>query len=412
MADNPYRPGAAHPPPYLAGRDVERQEFSRLLKQSPVLENLVLTGIRGIGKTVLMREVLRKDAVENGWIWAGSDISEAVSVSESHFARRLLTDLNTFSGDWAYTFEERHPLGFTDVPERRKVCFDYQTMMALFEQVPGLTSDKIKQILLIAWDLMKENMPDKKGIIFAWDEAQNLADQSKDKQYPLGVLLDVFSSLQSQGVPFMLVLTGLPTLFPKLIGSRAFAERMFRVLALDNLSSDDCREAIMKPLDTEPQRVKKIFTSLDDTIYKLTKGYPYFIQFWCRELYDYIFDSKQIDNKQSKSVVGRISHKLDIDFFEGRWARLPDRQRDLLGVIASLKSSSGEFTIQEIVKQSKSMEQSFSSSHVSQMLTALFDKGMVFKNRHGKYILAVPLLDAYIRRRIAADDIHKSNNQS
>ena len=58
------------------------------------------------------------------------------------------------------------------------------------------------------------------------------------------------------------------------------------------------------------------------------------------------------------------------------------------------------------------MEQSFSSSHVSQMLTALFDKGMVFKNRHGKYILAVPLLDAYIRRRIAADDIHKSNNQS
>ena len=45
------------------------------------------------------------------------------------------------------------------------------------------------------------------------------------------------------------------------------------------------------------------------------------------------------------------------------------------------------------------MGQSFSSSHVNQMLTALFDKGMVIKNRHGKYILAVPLLDKYIQRR-------------
>ena len=156
MADNPYRPGAAHAPPYLAGRDAEQREFSRLLKQTPVLENLVLTGIRGIGKTVLMREALRKDAAENGWIWVGSDISEAVSVSENHLVRRLLTDLNTFSADWEYSSSERHPLGFTTSPERQTIRFDYQTMMALFEREPGLTSDKIKRILLVAWELMQK----------------------------------------------------------------------------------------------------------------------------------------------------------------------------------------------------------------------------------------------------------------
>ena len=409
MTDNPYRPGAAHAPPYLAGRDAERQEFSRLLKQTPVLENLVLTGIRGIGKTVLMREALRKNAVENGWIWVGSDISEAVSVSENHLAQRLLADLNTFSGAWEYVSQERNPLGFTDVTEHQITRFDYKTMMTLFEQEPGLTSDKIKRILLIAWGLMQKNMPDKKGIIFAWDEAQNLADRSADREYPLGVLLDVFSSLQSQGAPFMLVLAGLPTLFPKLVGSRTYAERMFRVLTLGNLSLDDFREAIMKPLDNEPEPTKTLFQSISETLFKLTKGYPYFVQFWCRELYDHVISTQPVAGKRDKDFVTRISHKLDMDFFEGRWARLTDRQRDLLSIIAHLDSSSGEFTVQEIVEGSKLTEQAFSNSRVNQMLNALFDKGMVFKNRHGKYVLAVPLLDQYIRRRITGDETHKPN---
>ena len=360
---------------------------------------MVLTGIRGIGKTVLMKEALRKDAVENGWIWAGSDISEAVSVSEGHLARRLLTDLNTFSGAWEYASNERTPPGFTASPERQIRRFDYQTMKTLFEYEPGLTSDKIKRILLLAWELMRKNMPNKKGIIFAWDEAQNLADRSKDNEYPLGVLLDVFSSLQSQGAPFMLVLTGLPTLFPKLVESRTYAERMFRVVALDNLNSEDSHQAIMKPLDNEPDEIQDFFNGNSSGIYSLTGGYPYFIQFWCRELYDYCVGITQIVEEQDMDLVERISRKLDMDFFEGRWAQLTDRQRDLLDIIACLENSGGEFTVQEIVEQSKSTTHAFSSSHVNQMLAALFAKGMVFKNRHGKYILAVPLLDEYIRRR-------------
>ncbi len=404
MSGNPYRPGAAHAPPYLAGRDTERQEFSRLLKQAPILENLVLTGIRGIGKTVLLREALRKDAGESGWIWVGSDISEAVSVSENHLALRLLTDLNTFSADWEYASNERHPIGFATTPERQTIRFDYQTMMALFEQEPGLTSDKIKRILLLAWELMQKNMRDKKGIIFAWDEAQNLTDRSKDNEYPLGVLLDVFSSLQSQGVPFMLVLTGLPTLFPKLVNSRTFAERMFRVMPLDNLNPDDGYKAITEPLKKEPKRVQTFFNSNKKAIYSITKGYPYFIQFWCRELYDYMID---VDSLTPTELTERISRKLDMDFFEGRWTGLADRQRDVLNIIAHLKNSGGEFTVQEIVEQSKISEREFSGSHVSQILNSLFNKGMVFKNRHGKYILAVPLLDQYIRRRMHGDNTNE-----
>ena len=51
---NPFRPGAGHTPPYLAGRQAERAEFQRLLSQTTILENMVMTGLRGVGKTVLL----------------------------------------------------------------------------------------------------------------------------------------------------------------------------------------------------------------------------------------------------------------------------------------------------------------------------------------------------------------------
>ncbi len=407
MTGNPYRPGAAHAPPYLAGRSSERQEFSRILGQRPVLENLVLTGVRGIGKTVLLQDALRKNAIESGWIWVGSDISEAVSVSEDHFAQRLLADMQTISGDWPYSVRQRQRPGFTSDMEYETVAFDYQTMSTLFEQEPGLTSDKLKKILLVAWDLLQKNMPKKKGIIFAWDEAQNLADRSAEKQYPLATMLDVFSSLQSQGIPFMLVLAGLPTLFPKLVRSRTYAERMFRVMTLDNLNSQDATEAIAKPLEHDPERVKNFFNNNSNSIVYITRGYPYFLQFWCRELYDYITGSSSINDGHSTDIIERITHKLDIDFFEARWAKLTDRQRDLLSVIAHLENSDKEFTVQEITEKSKTIGRAFSGSHVNQILTTLFNKGMIFKNRHGKYILAVPLLDEYVRRRTTDFPTHE-----
>ena len=51
---NPFRPGAGHMPPYLAGRENENREFAQLLEQDVILKNLVLTGLRGLGKTVLL----------------------------------------------------------------------------------------------------------------------------------------------------------------------------------------------------------------------------------------------------------------------------------------------------------------------------------------------------------------------
>jgi DNA-binding IclR family transcriptional regulator len=72
----------------------------------------------------------------------------------------------------------------------------------------------------------------------------------------------------------------------------------------------------------------------------------------------------------------------------------------LLSVIASLEHCDGEFTVQEIVQESRQiLQKPFSSSHVNQMLLTLGTAGLVYKNRHGKYSFAMPLLGQFIRRQ-------------
>ena len=80
MFKNPFRPGAGHMPPYLAGRKSEEAEFARLLDQDVILENLILTGLRGVGKTVLS-ESFKPLAIQKGWVWVGADLSEAERVA-------------------------------------------------------------------------------------------------------------------------------------------------------------------------------------------------------------------------------------------------------------------------------------------------------------------------------------------
>ncbi len=96
--------------------------------------------------------------------------------------------------------------------------------------------------------------------------------------------------------------------------------------------------------------------------------------------------------------VDAIQRKLDTDFFAGRWARATDRQRQLLWVVATLQQDE-EFTIQEVVARGKDMlKKPFSPSHANQILVSLGEQGLVYKNRFGKYSLAVPLLGKFILR--------------
>ena len=395
---NPFRPGAGHAPPHLAGRLKEREELCRLLEQRTILENMILTGLRGVGKTVLL-DSFKPLAVDRNWVWVGADLSESASIDEDKMAIRLCTDLSLVTSQVIVDTKQVYDPGFTGPTETVQHTLNYQKLIETYRRIPGLALDKLKGVLEIAWRALS-NHGHFNGIVFAYDEAQNLADQPARGHYPLSLLLDCFQSLQRRGLPLMLILAGLPTLFPKLVDARTYSERMFRVVFLQSLARQASEEAIRKPIDDASCPVRLS----DDSVRKIidmSGGYPYFIQFICREVYDALI--LQVDSDDKLSVpVAEIEQKLDSDFFAGRWARATDRQRELLFVISGLESCHDEFTVQEIVGESKRAPiKPFGSSHVNQMLVALAAQGLVYKNRHGKYSFAIPMLGRFIRRQQA-----------
>jgi hypothetical protein len=331
-------------------------------------------------------------AINQRWIWVGADLSETASMNEANLVTRILTDLSVATSSISIT-RAVQPVGF-ELQRQESGSVNYQFLVNMYAQTPGLPSDKLKHVLEFVWKCFQPH--GFKGIVFAYDEAQTMADHPKKEQFPLSLLLEVFQSIQRKGIPFLLVLVGLPTLFPKLVDTRTYSERMFEVITLVKLTEGESREAITEPIKGCPL----VFTEKAITLVIQTSGgYPYFIQFICREVYD-IYIQKIAEGNNLPSVqMDEITRKLDKDFFAGRWAKASDRQRELLGVIALLDNNEGEFTVQEIVAQAKSLASPFSSSQVSQMLVTLTTSGLIYKNRHGKYSFAVPLLGRFILRQ-------------
>jgi type II secretory pathway predicted ATPase ExeA len=394
---NPFRPGAGHTPPYLAGRDDEKREFLQILKQDVITQNPIITGLRGVGKTVLL-ESLKEQAITGDWWWVGTDLSESASLTEERIALRLLADLSVVSSQLVVAREVVPQVGFKAEDDTVDVRLDFRALKSLYDGTPGLVVDKLKVVL----ETTSAHLPtDVRGIVFAYDEAQHLADHAEDKEYPLSLVLDLFQSLQRRGLRTMLVLVGLPTIFPKAVEARTWAERMFHVIQLGRLSDDESREAIRKPIEKTGCPVK-LSDDLVGQIVRESGGYPYFIQFIAREVYDVALQKSEKGEPLAVSIAD-ISRKLDADFFSARWARITDRQRDLLRTVAELGAD--EFTVQQVVVRSKELAGSheiagaFSASHANQILAKLIDAGFVYKDRHGCYLFAVPLMGRFILRQ-------------
>jgi hypothetical protein len=388
-------------PPHLAGRKVEQDDFRRLLSQPVITENLILTGLRGVGKTVLL-SYIKPLAAQSGWLWTGEDMTEQSSLSEDKIATRIITDLSAILSPIFVQTQVDMPLGFTGVPTARQKPVGYSELEKIYNATPGLVSDKLKAVFRQVGNMISGTKI--KGIVFAYDEAQNMADHAAKDQFPLSLLLDVFQSVQRSpgGLPFMLVLTGLPTLFPKLIAARTYSERMFHTIFLDRLSDQDAKEAVVVPMQKRDSPFRFDEATVDNIV-RASGGYPYFIQFICREAFDVLL-SKHIAKQEAKVPFSVLLKKLDDDFFSGRWATVSDPQRNFLAVVSQVPNCEGEFSVSDIIKTSGDvLDKPYSSSSVTQYLGRLADKGLVYRGSNGRYRFAVPLLSRFIKRQLEND---------
>ena len=208
-------------------------------------------------------------------------------------------------------------------------------------------ADKIKNVFETVWKFSSQT--GKRGLIFAYDERKTSPTTRRRNNIRFRSYWMFFNQSREKGIPFMLALTGLPTLFPKLVEARTYAERMFHLLSLSKLDPQSSRKAITEPIAKKQCPINFSPESVE-TIIKLSDGYPFFIQYICREVYDVWAQNIDTGNPPAGVPSDEILRKLDTDFFAGRSARATNRQRDLLAIIADLPTSDSEFTVQEVVE--------------------------------------------------------------
>jgi hypothetical protein len=394
LLENPYRPGAGHTPPYLAGREHERDYFNRLLSQDFASDNILITGLRGLGKTVLLAD-LRRAAEAAGWIWIGNDLSESASLSEERLAVRILADISEALSN---VLSQMNGARSEDVDS----AYAYETLKGMYERAPGLPSDRLKYVVVRLCSLVKRSKA--RGLVFAYDEAQCLSDHAERNEYPMSTLIETIASIQKKdGVaPCILVLCGLPHVFDALTETRTYTERMFYVMQLERLSKADTFEAITRPLQSLMPPLIASPELIEKTV-ELTGGYPYLIQFFGKELVDQLMMNGGLVDAEDFPTP-HVIDRLDAGLFSARWNKTTDKQREALKLIASRPENTiREFSAQDLIALSLETNE-LSSAQANNLLLTLADKGILYRTRHGHYAFTVPMSETMILRRLAVDN--------
>ncbi len=379
---NPFRPGNGIMPPYLAGREGEIRWFeSSLVSALSFPQNLVLSGIRGTGKTVLLRK-FEEVCTKKKWLFLKREFSKKLN-QEGEFLNALLTDIVTKTKGVSLAKRLRKPpIGFGGGYEK---AIEEDFISVLIQKYKGPLGDRFEAILKDVHGLILE--AGYNGLALLYDEFHFLEDGMVANNFPLSLLLETFSHVQQEGLRFYLVLSGLPPLFPNLVKAKTYAERMFSVKAIGNLSTEDSHKAIRFPL-----RDSNIMFAdeLIDALVEETQGYPYFLQFYPYFLIQNI-PKKKIGTKEFKEMYPLLLRELDDSFFSGRFIRASDGEQRMLFEMARLGS---ELRVSELRKRTK-----INKGYLNQILMSLIEKGLIFRVGRGKYRFTLPLFERFLLRK-------------
>jgi hypothetical protein len=411
VARNPYQPGVGTTPPYLADREQQLQRFRGYLRDFPdKRRNVRLSGLRGVGKTVLLKE-FRDAARERDWVVIRRDLTARLR-QEDAFATAIADDLDTairaFSNMAklrALLAGARRAVGEVTVglPDGMSISVKPGTSRSGASVLEDRLGEALVQVGRLAAKAGR-------GVVFLYDEAHTLYDQPRQHQYPLGALLGAFVQAQDQEeppLPVMLVVSGLPPLVQNLQAARSHAERLFRVEELGNLALEPASQhepspaalALIRPAaDTgipfEHDVAQQVVADVD--------GYPYFIQKYGEALWD-AADAGDLDAITAKLYAStrlRVQDALDAEFFENRYLDAPRADQLTLRVAADLGGE--RFEIAKLAAQF----QSRNANATQQSVNRLLKSNHIYRVSQGSYAYTAPLFGDFVRRaypRQAAD---------
>ncbi|MCX6177993.1 MAG: ATP-binding protein [Chlorobiales bacterium] len=385
---NPFSPGAGAPPPELAGRDGVLEQaavlFGRVLKKRPE-KSLIMTGLRGVGKTVLLNEMERM-ALQAGYrtIFIEASEQKPLVVLLVSQLRSLLYELDRIAG--AGNKVRRGLAVLKSFVGGIKVSFgDVELGLDIEPEKGSADSGDLEADLPSLFIAVGEAAEERQCAVAIFiDEIQYFSSGE------LNALIMAMHKMQQRQLPLVLVGAGLPIL-PGLAGNaKSYAERLFSFPDIGPLQEEDAAKALQDPVRAEGVAFEP--AALQE-IYRMTKGYPYFLQEWGYQAWNQS-ESSPITLHLVQETTKPVVIRLDENFFRVRFDRLTDGEKKYLRAMAEL--GQGPYHTTDI----SGMLGVESSTALSPVRSKLIKKGMIYSPSHGLLNFTVPLFDEFMRRAI------------
>lgn len=388
LGRNPYRPGVGTRPAYLAGREGPIRRFGSVLRGAPEQPaNMRLTGLRGVGKTVLLGE-FEELARSAEWAVGFLELNPRHNTDETLVAA-LGTVARRIGEEVSRTERLKAKLGRAARAAGSLGVTYSDVKLSIDPLARDGTSDLAQCLFEVVALAVGQGRP---GVVLLLDEAQVVRDErSRTGQHPLSLLISAAAALQRREVPVGLVLCGLPTLTGNLLRARSYTERMFRGEEIGRLAEDEAAAAF-----TEPLRDRAVATDehLVSAVVREVEGYPFFIQLWGAELWDAAEAAgvSQLDERLLELTTEDIYRRLDIDFYEPRVSTLTPAEQDVL-----LATAEGPYPPVATVNLHGAVDKA--PGNVNVLLGRLVDAGVLYRVRKGQYEYTAPKFREYLLRR-------------
>ncbi|WP_028851909.1 ATP-binding protein [Thermocrispum municipale] len=390
---NPFAPGAGQRPPELAGRERELQAFEVVLERvarGRPERSLVLTGLRGVGKTVLLGE-LRSMAMRRGW---GTGKIEARP--ESELRRPLSAALHRAIRDLAV----RHR-----APDRVDEVLGVLKAFALRASKPDAklrdrwqpgidvpaasgradSGDIEIDLVELFTDVAELAADVGTGVALLIDEMQDLQPQD------VSALCAACHELSQSGAPLVVVGAGLPHLPTVLSASKSYSERLFRYTRIDRLERGDADRAVLAPIEREDAGIKP---EALDALFEASGGYPYFIQAYAKAAWD-AAPTDPIAAEDVRVSAPEAEAELAVGFFGSRYERATPAEREYLLAMAELTNGRDEAARSADVAVFLGRK----PSSLSPARDSLMKKGLVYSAERGRIAFTVPHFGQYLLNR-------------
>jgi hypothetical protein len=382
IADNPYSPGAGLRPAVLAGREPELEAFEAILQRGELgrgLRGMVVTGLRGVGKTVLVNEFARTAAARD-WIVVQLEVRPGGDTAMlSGLASRLHAELR---GRHRAKLTQGVKRALSSVTAFSLTVDPNGTVGASLDRDVSGSGDLELDLTSLAVDVGSAALESGIGVAVFIDEMQEL-----DRQ----VLASVSAAAHAAGqrtVPFVVIGAGLPNLPGRLAEAKSYTERLFDFRQLGRLDTDTAAQALIGPAEAVGVRWEQ--AALARTI-TASGGYPYFLQEFGAATWNVAAGPTiTAHDAANGELLGTAT--LDAGFFRARWDRATPIERSYLRAMAN--DDGAPARTQHIAAQMNRTQSALGPTRAG-----LIGKGLIYSPEYGAVAFTVPSMSDFIRRQ-------------